>query len=1284
MEAYKFSMYVPLFDKSKNCVVKPSMKRLLTLPLALSLFLFTGITYGKEKPSKKRSGVIICSEFHITPPLSEIVREHPVDENMVYQNEESEDREGRKPQKFRFSPADGYRFANDTNSMQTRMGDVAGRAPITNWPGQSATGFRPMDPNGAANAIYYLQMINSTTFRIYNKTTGAIVLTSTLGNLWSPATPNSGDPVVLYDKPADRWLLAQFGTSGNKIYIAVSVTNDPTGSYYTYTFTSPQFPDYLKFSVWPDGYYMTSNQSSQKVFAFDRTAMLAGNPSSRAVYAGFSPPDGSGFFAPLPGDASDGILPPYGTPCPIFSYSDNGWGSGFSDAVNIYQMAVDWVPATPTATITLAANVPTAAFDATYNASWNDCVQPGTTQKLDGIGGICMFRAQFKPWSGYNSVVLNWAVQISSSQRSIKWCELRQSQSTGVWSMYQEGIYVPDASTRWMGSIAMDNNGSIALAYMKSDAVSIYPGLYYTGRRVCDPLGTLPVTEELGIAGGGYQTGTNRDGDYSDLVLDPDGVTYWFTSEYMAGPSGGTAAKTQIFSFQLPSCGTNAWVNISQTSGTNPSCTGSSVTFTATPVNGGSAPSYQWKVDGINAGSNSSAFTTSSLSNGQVVTCVMTSNLPGVTGNPATSNAITMLINPPVVPSVTVAVTGGSNPSCAGQNITFTATPVNGGTSPSFQWKVNGNNAGTNSNTFSSGLLTHGQVVTCVLTSSDICASPASVTSNGITISINPVSNPVVTITQSSGSNPQCNGSGVSFTASYTQGSNPSYQWKVDGSDVGTNSPTYTTSSLTNNQVIRCDVTLEPSCPAIITGTLGSGTGTNSTTSDQGAAYPTYYGNGRQQYLILATELAGMGLSAGPINSIAFDVAGNTGNPATLNGYTINLAHTTATSITGGFLTGTFTTVWGPQNYTPVVNSLNSHNFTTPFIWDGSSNMVVDICFSNQVVGYSSYQTYQTTTGFTSSVYYQRDGTSGAGACTSTTYSARVAVRPNMIFTSGSGISTVSSNSIVMGVVNPPVINTIAPTSGPAGTSVTINGTGFAGVNAVLFNGIPSVSYTVNNSTQITAQVPSTTTGPVSVQTTACGPVNGPVFTITGAGVTLNLRAFIQGYYLGGSTMAGVLTSSVCDTLDVEIASPTPPNTILDSDISTISTSGYGNFVFNNLPPGTNGYIVLKHRNALETWSASPVLFNTSSISYDFSTAASQAFGSNMKNMGDGKFALYSGDVNKDGIIESNDFSDIENSSQLFVFGYVVDDLTGDNIVESSDYSLIENNAQLFLFVARP
>lgn len=797
------------------------MKKIL---LTILSFCTLVQSYGQENNT---TGVVVASQFGVTRPLREIFAENPVDENKIYAEKESRDRQHRVAAEFPLTAEQDAAYGNDPKTLQNEMGKVPGEPTRANWAGQTASGFRPYDPSGAVGPNHYVQMINSTTFKVYNKTTGAVTLTATLGNLWSPATANAGDPIVMYDKAADRWFLAQFGSSTDKkIFIAVSTTNDPTGSYYTYTYVSPQFPDYLKFSVWQDGYYMTSNQSTQKVFCFERNAMLAGTPGARSIYVNYTPPK-SGFFVPLPGDAADGVLPPAGTPCPIFSYSDNGWGASYFDRVNIYNMTVNWTPATPTASIALAANVTAAAFDASYDASWNDVSQPGTTQKLDGIGGVCMYRAQWKSWSGYNTIVLNWAVKISSTQRSIKWCELRQNQSTGVWSMYQEGIYTPDANTRWMGSIAMDNNGSIGLSYLKSNSSSIYPGLYYTGRRTCDPLGTLPVTEQVAIAGTGSQTGgVNRVGDYAHTSLDPDGVTFWSTSEYMGGTTGASAARTRIFSYQITPCTTTvtASVAIALTAGADPSCAGVSRTYTATPTNGGTAPTYQWRVNGTNvSGATSATFTTTTLTNGQAVTCVMTSNLAGVTGSPATSNSLTATINAVSAPTVAIAITSGSNPSCSGASKTFTATPTNGGTTPSYQWKVDGANVGTNSATYTTSTLTAGQVVTCVLTSNSACASPTTATSNSITISFSTAVTPSVSIALTAGTNPSASGASVTFTATPTNGgTTPAYQWKVNGTNVGTNSATYTTTTLTNGQIVTCVLTSNASCASPTTATSNS------------------------------------------------------------------------------------------------------------------------------------------------------------------------------------------------------------------------------------------------------------------------------------------------------------------------------------------------------------------------------------------------------------------------------------------------------------------------------
>ena len=496
--------------------------------------------------------VVHCSYFGISKPLSDIIENSSVvDEIAEEERVESTDRLYRMPQKFKFSVKNGEEYGEDPSVRQTSIGNRQANGPLVNWAGQTGNSYPP-DPTGAAGLNHYVQAVNATTFKIYNKSTGAASAAVSLGSLWNPAVSNMGDPIVLYDKYADRWFISQFGQgSTNKIYIAISTSSNPNGTYYTYTFTSSEFPDYLKFSIWDDGYYMTSNQSTDKVFCFERDKMLVGNSAARSISVNFNTGNVSSFFVPLPADA-DGVLPPAGTPLPFFSYYDNAWGGG-NDAIKIWSMSVNWIPTTPTAVITSSPTViNTTAFDASFDNGWNDIPQPGTSQMLDGLGGVCMYRAQWRKWATYNSVVLNFAVQISSNpiKRGIRWCELHQNQTTNQWSLYQEGTYaLSDVTNRFMGSIAMNGEGSIGMCYAISNANNVSPSLAYTGRLASDPLGTMSFAETIAIAGSGAQTSNNRFGDYSQTSIDPsDDITFWHTGEYLV--NGGVA--TRIYSFKLP------------------------------------------------------------------------------------------------------------------------------------------------------------------------------------------------------------------------------------------------------------------------------------------------------------------------------------------------------------------------------------------------------------------------------------------------------------------------------------------------------------------------------------------------------------------------------------------------------------------------------------------------------------------------------------------------------------------------------------------------------------
>lgn len=240
-------------------------------------------------------------------------------------------------------------------------------------------------------------------------------------------------------------------------------------------------------------------------------------------------------------------------------------------------------------------------------------------------------------------------------------------------------------------------------------------------------------------------------------------------------------------------------------------CAGTSVDFTATPTNGGLTPVYQWKLNGVNVGTNSDTYSNASLANGDVISCVLTSSETCGTGNPATSNTITMTVNPIAPVSVSIS----ENPSdtiCSGTNVIFTAVAVNGGAAPVYQWQLNGVNVGVNSNTYSDAALVNGDVITCILTSNAICATGSPASSGSITMTVYPNLPVSVSIAGSAGS--ICSGSSVIFTATPTNGGlSPSYQWQLNGGNVGANSDTYSNSGLVNGDIISCILTSNEICP---------------------------------------------------------------------------------------------------------------------------------------------------------------------------------------------------------------------------------------------------------------------------------------------------------------------------------------------------------------------------------------------------------------------------------------------------------------------------------------
>ena len=356
-------------------------------------------------------------------------------------------------------------------------------------------------------------------------------------------------------------------------------------------------------------------------------------------------------------------------------------------------------------------------------------------------------------------------------------------------------------------------------------------------------------------------------------------------------------------------------------------CAGTSVTFTATPTNGGTMPVYQWRVNGVNAGSNSPTFSSSTLANGAVVTVRMTSNATCPSPSLVTSNGITMNVTANVTPAVSIAATQST--ICAGTAVTFTATPVNGGSSPAYQWKVNGVDAGTNSATFNSNVLANGDVVTVVMSSSAVCKTTATATSNAVTMTVNPNLTPLVSIATSNTT--ICAGSSVTFTATPTNGgTTPAYQWKVNGVNAGSNSATFTTSTLTNGAVVTATLTSNATCLATPTAVSNSISMTvNPTITPAVSLTPSSLLPGGS---VTFTASATNGGSA-PVYT--FKVNGSTVQSGTSNQYV------TSSLVSGSLITVQLTSnanCASPANMTSNVIVMGSYVFEGNGNWSNSAN----------------------------------------------------------------------------------------------------------------------------------------------------------------------------------------------------------------------------------------------------------------------------------------------------------------------------------------------------------
>jgi len=499
--------------------------------------------YSNGKPVAVNQ-YIKCSKFSISKPLRELAKEAAKSRAIGPEREEVPTQVG-KGQNNNHPP----KLNPPDPVLQRRAGILSLDTPRVNVEAGNWA-YRP-DLSCAAGPNNVVQGYNLGSYNIYDKL-GNLILTTDIGTI--AAVSVSDDPVVMYDKFADRWILTGVTQNYNSLTVAVSATGDPLGSYYCYTYNFGVMPDFPKYSVWVDGYYSTYrdiNLDTVGLAVFDRTRMLKGDVTAGIIYTKFPNAKVINKNSQLPASPKiltcDGFLPPFGTPAYLMYYTNVNMGDP-SNSIMIYKLVTDTT--NKTCALSFVDSLATAPYDGYFAgyAFGGNIQEPGGASAWS-LEGPLQYRVPYIRFTGYSSVVLCNEVNLGDSIGGIRWYELRQNDTTLKWSIHQQATYGPnDSISRWNASICMDLNGDISLAYNVTNKYSLYPGIRYTGRLVSDPMGQMTFAEQTARMGT-YPFNTQW-GDYSCSSLDPDGVTFWHVNQYIIDPTGNTA-NTRLFSFRL-------------------------------------------------------------------------------------------------------------------------------------------------------------------------------------------------------------------------------------------------------------------------------------------------------------------------------------------------------------------------------------------------------------------------------------------------------------------------------------------------------------------------------------------------------------------------------------------------------------------------------------------------------------------------------------------------------------------------------------------------------------
>ena len=558
----------------------------------------------------------------------------------------------------------------------------------------------PPDPNSAIGPTRIVEVVNGG-IEIFDKTGTVVQAARFVNTLWAGytginagngcATRNDGDPMVRYDRMANRWIVTQislpnFGSSGPYFQcVAVSKTADPAGAYSLYDFSYPNVsPGAPSLGVWPDAYYFAQDQFSTTAFlgpqvcAWNRAAMLAGLPATQKCFS-----LGINYGGLLPADLAGPLPPPDGSPEYVIA-EDLA-----PNTLDVWKFHVDWT--TPAnSTLTGPTLMTTVAFT---DACSTACIpQSNQAQHLASVSGHLMDRAAYRNFGTHESLVVNQTVQGSggaTGPTALRWYELRFA--SGTPSIYQQGTYEPpDLRYRWLGSMAQDQAGDMALGYSTSSSTT-YPAIAWTGRLGTDALNTMSQPEAIIATGLAYETSISRWGDFSSMQIDPsDDCTFWYTNE-LYNAAGATTWDTRISSTKFPSCALNDFSLGAAPAALSVARDASGSTTITTSLIKGSAEALSLTAYGLPAGT-TATFNPTSVTSGQNATVTfnvgdstatgtytITIGATGQSAYHATTVTLTVT-SAPVVTSVSPAL----GPASGGTVVTVTGMRLSGTTSVSF------------------------------------------------------------------------------------------------------------------------------------------------------------------------------------------------------------------------------------------------------------------------------------------------------------------------------------------------------------------------------------------------------------------------------------------------------------------------------------------------------------------------------------------------------------------------------------------------------------------------